>query len=153
MPAIQAALRHIFNRALAFAISPSLFQADPVTQPLALILYQRLLPGSQLVNRLTDLKYRTHTLSDPATLTACAEETKPMLVLADLDFSADNVCPAITALKQNPATQHLPVIAFSGQNTPELQTAAQAAGVALLVSDTAILNHLQECLQQALQIE
>jgi CheY-like chemotaxis protein len=124
-----------------------------MTQPLALVLYQRLLPGSQLVNRLQDLKYRTQTLAEAAALGACTEEHKPMLVLADLDSARNDVCPAIAALRQNPATQHLPVIAFSAQNTPELQTAAQAAGVTLLVSDSAVLNHLEECLQQALQVE
>ena len=124
-----------------------------MTQPLALILYQRLLPGSQLVNRLQDLNYRTQTLAEPLNLTACAEEHKPMLVLADLDFSDNAVYPAITALKQNPATRHLPVIGFSGQGTPEAQAAARGAGVTLVVSDTAILHHLEECLQQALHVE
>ncbi len=124
-----------------------------MTQPLALVLYERLLPGSQLVNRLQDLNYRVQTLTEAAKLLSSAEEHKPMLVLADLDSSRNDVCPALAALKQNPATRHLPVIAFSGQNTPESQAAAQAAGVNLLVSDTAVLNHLAECLQQALALE
>ena len=123
-----------------------------MTQPLALILYEKLLPGSQLVNRLQDLNYRVQSLAEAAKLTACAEEVKPMLVLADLHSSRNDVRAAIAALKQNPATQHLPVIAFGGPEAPDAQ-AAQAAGVTLLVSDTAILNHLGECLEQALQVE
>lgn len=124
-----------------------------MTQPLALILYEKLLPGSQLVNRLQDLNYRVQTLNEAAKLSACAQEVKPMLVLADLHSARNDVLPAIAALKQHPATKHLPVIAFGGEESPAAQSAAQAAGVTLLVSDTAILNHLPVCLEQALQVD
>ena len=59
----------------------------------------------------------------------------------------------LARLKQNAATKHLPVIAFSGENAPELQAAAKAAGVTLIVSEAAILNHLPQFLDQALQVE
>ena len=124
-----------------------------MTQPLALILYENLLPGSQLVNRLQDMNYRVQALSQAGLLVQTAEQVKPMLVLADLVNSAHDVCAAVASLKKNPATRHLPVIGFGGEDKPELQAAAQAAGVTLLVSDTAILNHLPECLEQALQVE
>ena len=74
-----------------------------MTQPLALVLYEKLLPGSQLVNRLQDLNYRVQTLSEATTLVECAEQAKPMLVLADLESSRKDVCPSIARLKQNPA--------------------------------------------------
>jgi hypothetical protein len=54
----------------------------------------------------------------------------------------------------NPATSHLPVIAFCSEHTgTDLQVQAQAAGATLVVSDTALLNHLPQCLDQALQVE
>jgi len=124
-----------------------------MTQPLALILYEKLLPGSQLVNRLQDLNYRVQTLTHADMLVECAEQAKPMLVMADLVSSANDVCAAIAKLKQNPATRHLPVIGFGGETADGLAAAAQAAGVTLLVSETAILDHLPECLQQALELE
>src|SRR5215468_3652925 len=112
-----------------------------MTQPLALVLYERLLPGSQLINRLQDMKYRVQAITDAALLVECAQQAKPMVVLADLESSSNNVCPALARLRQNTATQHLPVIAFGGENKPELQTSARAAGVNLIVSEAAILNH------------
>jgi CheY-like chemotaxis protein len=124
-----------------------------MTQPLAIVLYEKLLPGSQLVNRLQDLNYRVQTVSDTALLVGCAEQTKPMLVLADLRASHQDVCAAISRLKKNPATQHLPVIAFGDQNEPDLQKAALAAGVTLIASETALLNHLPQFLDQALRVE
>ena len=55
----------LFARFL-FAFYRPLFQASCMTQPLALVLYEKLLPGSQLVNRLQDLNYRVQTIADPA---------------------------------------------------------------------------------------
>ena len=124
-----------------------------MTQPLALVLYERLLPGTQLVNRLQDLNYRVQVVAEAGRLVECAEQAKPMLVLADLESTRYNVCAALARLKQNPITQHLPVIAFGGDNSPDLQAAARAAGVALVVGESAILQHLPQLLEQALQVE
>lgn len=122
-------------------------------EPLALVLYEKLLPGSQLVNRLQDLSYRVQTLNDPGKLVTCAEQAKPMVVLADLDKDGQEVCAAIASLKQHGPTNHLPVIGFSNAKAPDLQTEALAAGVTLVVSDAAVLEHLEQCLERALQIE
>jgi PleD family two-component response regulator len=124
-----------------------------MTQPLALVLYENLLPGSQLVNRLQDLNYRVQSVSDTSLLVECCEQTKPMLVLADLRASHKDVCQAVARLKRNSATQHVPVIAFGDENDPELQKTALAAGVTLIVSESALLNHLPQCLDQALHVE
>lgn len=137
----------------SFAFRLTLFQVDGMTQPLALVLYEKLLPGSQLVNRLQDLNYRVQTIANAERLVECAEQAKPMLVLADLEPMQNNVCAALARLKQNPATKHLPIIAFSSQDAADLQAAAQAAGVTLLVSEATILNQLPQILDQALQVE
>ena len=124
-----------------------------MTEPLALVLYEKLLPGSQLVNRLQDLKYRVQTVSDTSLLVETCDQAKPMLVLADLRAAHQDVCAAIGKLKSTPSTEHIPVIAFGAEEQPELQKAALAAGVSLIVSESALLNHLSECLDQALSIE
>jgi len=124
-----------------------------MTQPLALVLYEKLLPGTQLVNRLHDLKYRVQTVTDPDALVACAQQEKPMLVLADLVSTRNTVCGAIGNLRQNPETQHIPVIAFAPEEATDLQTAARTAGAALVASETAILSHLSHFLEQALRVE
>ena len=123
-----------------------------MTQPLALIFYERLLPGSQLVNRLQDLGYRVHAVPVADLLTAEAEKEKPLLVFADLETRKNQPVAAIAALKQNSATAHLPVVGFASEARADLQTAALAAG-ALAVSDTALLSHLPELLDQALQLD
>ena len=124
-----------------------------MTQPLALFVYERLLPGGQLVNRLQDLGYRVQSLSDPNTLVEQAVREKPLLVMIDLEPRKDEICAAIASLKKNTATAHLPVIAFASSSQAALQEAARAAGVTLIVTDTAILLHLEQFLDQALQVE
>jgi CheY-like chemotaxis protein len=124
-----------------------------MTQPLALVLYERLLPGTQVVNRLQDLNYRVQTVADPALLEDSAQQVKPMLVLVDLAGTRDKVCAAVLRLKQNPATSHLPVIGFMAEGAPTERAASMPPGITLMVSDAAILNHLSECLDRALQVE
>src|SRR3989442_2356053 len=112
-----------------------------MTQPLALFLYEKLLPGGQLVNRLQDLGYRVHSISDPRTLVESAEREKPLLVLADLDPHHQRVRDAIAQLKSNQATAHIPVIALTGSSaTFTVHPTARSAGATLMLSDTPILT-------------
>jgi PleD family two-component response regulator len=122
-----------------------------MVQPLALVVYQKLLPGIQLVNRLQDLNYRVTTLSSPERLVTCAEEHKPIVVLADLGVSTPEILRAIRQLKANATTAHLPVVAVGGGDIAEQE--ALSAGVSLVVGEAAILNHLEECLERAMQVD
>lgn len=123
---------------------------DRMTQPLALVFYEKLMPGSQLVNRLQDLKYRVQAVNDLALLQQCARSESPLLVIADL-AGREEVCHAIAALKADAATHHIPVIAFASE--ADWQAAAQKAGATLAVSEAAIINYLPQLLDQALQVE
>lgn len=125
-----------------------------MTQPLALFLYEKLLPGGQLVNRLQDLGYRVQSISKPELLVGSAEKEKPLVVLVDLEPHAAVAAEAIAHLKKHPETAHLPVIAFaSARADASVQSAARDAGATLVVSDTAILAHLTSFLDQALQVD
>ena len=121
-------------------------------QPLALVIYQRLLPGSQLVNRLQDLNYRVLVQSDVAGLAATVQRESPLLLLIDLTVPGD-VPGALATLRSTPATAHVPVLGFAPENAPELLPAAQAAGANLAVTDSALLNHLAQLLDQALHLD
>ena len=124
-----------------------------MTQPMALVVYEKLLPGTQLVNRLQDLNYRVRAVMDSNTLLTCAQQEKPMLVVADLESTRHDICNAIAQLKKEPSTQHIPVIAIAKDGDAGLIRAAQAAGATLIASESAILSHLSQFLDQALQVE
>ena len=79
--------------------------------PLALLLYERLLPGSALGNKLRDQGYRILHVTDPASITATAEKEKPLVAFVDLEWKAADACTAIAALKANSTTNHIPVLA------------------------------------------
>ena len=124
-----------------------------MTQPLALVFYEKLLPGTQLVNRLQDIGYRVTAVNGLGPLINSAVQDKPMLVFADLECRRGKVADAISHLRQEPVTSHLPIIAFAKEKDTVLQTAARDAGATLVVSDSAVLTHLQQFLDQALHID
>ena len=121
-------------------------------QPLAIVFYERLMPGSQVVNRLQDLNYRVLAVSNAALLVAIVKRETPLLLLADMDARAD-ICGAIASIKADPAAAHLPVIAFAPDDRPELLAAAEKAGANFTVAETALTPHLPQLLDRALHVE
>jgi CheY-like chemotaxis protein len=137
----------------SFAIPRSAIQTRRVTLPLAIVFYEDLMPGSQLVNRLQDLQYRVQAVTDPGELAACARSAGPMLILADLVSTRADTCALIKQLRSDPATAHVPVIAFADDAEEALPALARAAGATLVVADSAILTHLVQFIERALQVE
>ena len=121
-------------------------------RPLVLLVYERLLPGGQLVNRLQDLGYRVQSAA-PAVLVDHCQRDKPLLVIADLEPEPANVAGAILTLRQHHETAHIPVIAYAPAEHDELSEAGRVAGATLVVNDSAILIHLDQFLEQALQVD
>lgn len=121
-------------------------------QPLALVCYEKLMPGSQLVNRLQDLGYRVQTIAGAGQLVAAAEQHKPMLAVVDLASNHHDVCEIIAALRRTAAVHHLPVIAFTAEEDAALQAAAQQAGATVVVHAAALLHHLGPLLDRALEV-
>jgi CheY-like chemotaxis protein len=124
-----------------------------MTKPLALVLYEKLLPGSQLVNRLHDLGYRVQNVTEAALLQETAEREKPLVLIVDLQSRRASVPEAIARLKKNPATEHIPVLAFGGDLSQQLREAGRAAGANLIASDTGLLEQLPHLLDQVLHID
>ena len=124
-----------------------------MTKPLALVVYENLMPGSQLANRLTDLGYRVQTLPDVARLVEHATREMPLVVILDLTSPKCDICGVIRQLKANPGTTHIPVIAYAGSRQTDLQQAAQEAGAVLVASDEGIITQLPHLLEHALRLD
>lgn len=137
----------------SFSIPRPLRTLALVTSPLALLLYERLLPGSALGNKLRDQGYRILHVTDLAGIATVAAGEKPLVVLVDLEWKATDACAAISALKADAATQHVPILAFSSPRNVKLQEAALAAGATIIASDEAILAQLPAMLDQAMLVE
>jgi len=121
-------------------------------RPLAIVFHERVMPGSQIKNRLQDLNYRVLTVDNAAQLMETVQREMPLLLVADLQARSD-ICGTIQIIRQTPATSHLPVIAFAPDSADSLFETAQKAGANLAVGETAIASHLSQLLEQALHID
>lgn len=117
------------------------------------MVYENLLPGSQLADRMKEQGYRVIVRTGSEGLVEQAVQEMPLVVIMDLASKQGDLCPAIRELKSNPATNHIPVLAFSNNQNNSLQTAASEAGAAMVASDQAILAQLPALLEQLLRVE
>jgi CheY-like chemotaxis protein len=126
-------------------------QFGGVTQPLALIYYQKLLPGSTLANRLRDLNYRVHVAGKPQELASVSGADGPMFLLVDVNLGSGELCQITQNIRQDPKTSHLPILAFAEDESVQAQVLA--AGATVAASDVAVVTHLEELLERLLRID
>lgn len=124
-----------------------------MTKPLALVFYERLMPGSQLVNRLQDIGYRVNTVTDLAAFVAHAEKEGPMVIVMDLTSERGDVNAVIRELRAGNGTAHIPIVCFTSKANKKAQNAAVNAGAKLVAVDDAILPQLPQLLEQALEVD
>lgn len=128
-----------------------------MTKALALIFYENLLTGNQLLNRLNDLDYRTLVTGDLGRLHEQAVSEKPIVIIAELGALCERVCGVFRGLRSTPETQHIPIVGFTSQKQPKEAAHAaaqgQAAGATLVVGEGALVTHLGQVLDQALRVD
>src|SRR5437762_11721543 len=98
-----------------------------MTKPVALVFYERLLPGSQLVNRLHDLGYRVETVTDASHVFSTAQKEKVLFILMDLKTQSGSTAWIIKDLKKHPDTAHIPILGFATKKEEKLQQEATKA--------------------------
>lgn len=124
-----------------------------MTEPLAFLLYESLLPGSQLTNRLRDLGYRVKQVTDVAAFEDQVVAEKPLLAIVELASNQGSVCDLIARVRQNSETLHLPVLAYTSSKDKTVLEAARAAGATLIVVADGLLPQLPMLLERVLEVE
>lgn len=124
-----------------------------MTKPLAIVFHESLLPGSQIVNRLTDLGWRVQAVNIAANVLELVRREKPMVLVAELALRHGDFCGVIRDLKQDPAIAHVPVIGYTALKNKKLQGDAVKAGAKLVAADSAVLDQLPQLLDHALAVE
>lgn len=124
-----------------------------MTKPLALLLHEKLMPGSQLVSRFEERDYRVTTLMEPGQLVDAALKEQPMIVVADLTNRRGDVLAAIRELRAAEATVHVPVLAYYPREDEKFRDAATEAGVTVLATDATILPHLDHFIEHTLRLD
>ena len=122
-------------------------------KPLAVLLHEKLMPGSQLASKLEELDYRVLTLLDPADLAETVRREQAMVVLADLSNRRGDVLRAVASLQRDTATAHVPVIAYAAHEDEKQRESALQAGVRVMATDATILPHLPQFLEHALRLD
>jgi CheY-like chemotaxis protein len=107
-----------------------------MAERLVLGLVPDLMFGTQIERVLEHLGYTPSLVGDAATLLARARETPPALVLVDLAARGSDVPAAIRALKVDPATQTIPIVAFGPHLDAAALEGARAAGADAVVANS-----------------
>ena len=123
-----------------------------MNEPLALLLSERGLIASQLTERLEGVRYRHAVINRPADLVASAESQQAMVVLVDVEGLPVPTLSAIEQLRANQTTSHIPVIAFAKEADDATQASLVAKGATIVVNEAAVLDHLAQLLDRALDI-
>ena len=124
-----------------------------MTDPLALLLYKKLLPGTQLSQRLRDMGYRVQVAEREGDVLRSAAEFKPMVMVVDLGGAEDPFCDVIRRMGSDTSTSHIPIIAICKDQERLTEEKARKAGAKLVVPESAILSHLPQFLEQALSLD
>lgn len=124
-----------------------------MTKPLALLFYEQLLPGSQLINKLQDLGYRVQVIQDADLLADTADREKPMVIVSDLRVRRGDILKSIRLIKGGQETAHIPVLGFHSDHSESFLETAKQAGVALVASDAFIPDQLPQLLEHVLHLD
>ncbi len=124
-----------------------------VTKPLAIVFYEKLLPGSRLAFRLADLGWRVSEVKLATQLVAEVRAQRPVVVLMELALRTGDSCPVITDLKRDPDIRHVPVLGFGDPKNKKLSEAAIAAGAGLVAAEAGLLEQLPRLLDHLLAVE
>jgi len=124
-----------------------------VTRPLAIVFYERLLPGTQVVNRLTDLGYRVTATQTAVDVPRLVREHHPMVLIADLALRNGDFCGIIGQLRASPDLAHVPILGYCDLKNRRLVDAALEAGAKLVAADHGIPDQLPQLLDHVLSVE
>lgn len=131
-------------------VSPNL---STVIRPLAIVFYEKLLPGTQVVNRLTDLGYRVTATQTAVDVPRLVREHRPMVVIADLALRHGDFCGIISQLRASPELAHVPVLGYCDSKNRKLVEAALEAGAKLVAAEQGIPDQLAQLLDHVLAVE
>ena len=122
-------------------------------QPVALVVHDRLMPGSALANRLVDRGWRVHSQSGVDGLLEWMRSNRPMLLVVQLDLRGGDVCRLIQDLRADAGLSHIAVLAYGPLANSRLRESAIAAGAQVVAADSSILDQLPSLIDTALAVD
>lgn len=124
-----------------------------VTKPLAIVFYEKLLPGSRLPFRLADLGWRVSEVKLANQVIPEVRAQMPIVVLMELALRTGDTCPVISEIRRDPVVRHIPVLGYCDPKNKKLCDAAIAAGASLVAAEAGLLEQLPHLLNHVLAVE
>jgi CheY-like chemotaxis protein len=124
-----------------------------VTKPLAIVFYEKLLPGSRLPFRLADLGWRVSEVKLANQVIPEVRSQMPIVVLMELALRTGDTCPVISEIRRDPVVRHIPVLGYCDPKNTKLCEAALAAGASLVAAEAGLLEQLPHLLNHVLAVE
>jgi PleD family two-component response regulator len=124
-----------------------------MSEPRVLLFYERLLPGSQLVNRLQDLGYQVTTVTALKDVITTAKKETPLFMILDVKSTRGSIPETIRGIRGAAELKHIPILCFATKRDDKLPDEAVAAGANLVAFDDALLQQMPQLLDHLLQIE
>lgn len=126
---------------------------SPKSQPVSMVIHDRLMPGSAIANRLVDRGWRVHTCSGKDVLLEQLRRHKPMLVVVQLDLRGGDTCQLIQDLRADVELAHMAVLAYGPLANTRLRDAAITAGAQVVAAESSILEQLPSLIDAALAVD
>ncbi len=124
-----------------------------MTKPLAIVFYEKLLPGSRIGHQLADLGWRVIEVKLASELVAQVRTQRPLMVVAELALRTGDLLPVIAELKRTPETSHVPILGYGDPKNQKLVDAALLAGVRLVAAEAGLFDQLPHLVEHVLAVD
>jgi CheY-like chemotaxis protein len=119
-------------------------------KPTILLVADDLMFPSRIREGAKPLGYTVRVVATEAALKTALQEITPQAVLVNLTARRYDPMGIITALKADPLSQSLPLLAFAGHVEKEKHAAARAAGADMVAANSSVSLHLSALLTRLL---
>lgn len=123
------------------------------SQPVCIVLHDRLMPGSAIANRLVDRGWKVHTHPGVDGILDRLRHRRPMLLVVQLDLRGGDVCRLIEEMRADVELAHIAVLAYGPVANIRQRDEAIAAGAQVVAADSSILDQLPSLIETALALD
>jgi PleD family two-component response regulator len=120
---------------------------------LAIVFYEKLLPGSRIGHQLADLGWRVLEVKLASDLLPQVRSQRPVLIVAEVALRTGDLLPVIAELKRLPETSHVPILGYGDPKNQKLVDAALLAGVRLMAAEAGLFDQLPQLLEHVLAVD
>ena len=124
---------------------------EPVPQGQTVLVMADFMFAARVQHALTQMGWTPRLVSTPEAALAALRETRPSLLMIELGAGIPARIDLLRALRADPATADLPVLAFGSHKARTMLQEARDAGATLVVSNGSLVSRFEELVRRSLQ--